>query len=325
MQEYFHKLVSLMVEKCFVHFNVSQKKNLSDLMTAFLSNTSFTLWDIATSLSGNTTTKHKHKRLIYFLDNLTIDTNFWKSYALLLFSLPGFKFKSRKMITLALDATTLKGDFWILAVTISFNGRGIPIYLQTWKGVYESYNYWDRVKSVLSALKDILPKGYSFELVADRGFQGDVMFKLCKELGIDFIVRINDSYKVKLPNGEEYIQLSLFNDGYYVTESLGKNSQTADMCVCVNSKRLENGEFAKWYLAGNKRELSQESMVNSYSTRFWIEEGIKDLKSKLHWEKYTEKIPQNERLEKCIIVSCLSYAVQTALGNKMDISESDRK
>jgi hypothetical protein len=250
---------------------------------------------------------------------------FWKCYSLVVFSLPGFRFKRRKILTLALDATTLKDDFWLLAVTISFNGRGIPIYLKSWEGVNESYNYWDRVKTVLTELKEILPKGYKFEIVSDRGFQGDVMFQMCKELGIDFIIRINDSYKVKLPNGEEYTQLSLFNDGYYITESLGKKSQTSDLNLCVNSKALENGTVAKWYLVSNRRELSQELMTEKYTTRFWIEEGIKDLKSKLHWEKYTEKIPQKDRLIKCITVSCLSYAVQTAIGNQMDISESDRK
>ena len=202
---------------------------------------------------------------------------------------------------------------------------GIPIYLKSWEGVNESYNYWDRVKSVLKELKEILPRGYKFEIVSDRGFQGDVMFQMCKELGIDFIVRINDSYKVKLPNGKDYIQLSLFNDGYYVTESLGKKSQTPDLNLCVNSKTLENGTVAKWYLVSNRRELSQELMTEKYTTRFWIEEGIKDLKSKLHWEKYTEKIPQKDRLIKCITVSCLSYAIQTAIGNQMAISESDRK
>jgi hypothetical protein len=170
-----------------------------------------------------------------------------------------------------------------------------------------------------------LPKGYSFEIVADRGFQGDVMFQMCKELSIDFIIRINDSYKIKLSNSQEYIQLSLFKDGYYVAESLGKKSQTSDMNLCVNSRILENGEVAKWYLVSNKRELNQEVMIDRYSTRFWIEEGIKDLKSWLHWEKYTEKIPQKERLEKCIVTSCLSYSVQTALGNQMYMSDPERK
>ena len=88
--------------------------------------------------------------------------------------------------------------------------------MKIWKGVNESYDYWGRVKIVLKELEAILPKGYLFEIVADRGFQGDIMFQMCKELGIDFIIMINYTYRIKLSNGEEYIQLSLFNDGYYV-------------------------------------------------------------------------------------------------------------
>ena len=80
MQEDFLKFCSILTKRCFKCLNISQQKNMADLMTAFLSNTSFALWDIASSLSGDTTTKHKHKRLIYFLDSLTIDLNFWKSY-----------------------------------------------------------------------------------------------------------------------------------------------------------------------------------------------------------------------------------------------------
>ena len=66
-------------------------------------------------------------------------------------------------------------------------------------------------------------------------------------------------------------------------------------------------------------------MVDRYTTRFWFEETVKDLKSKLHWERYTEKIPKNERLEKCVIISSLSYAIQTAIGNQIEMSASDRK
>jgi len=104
MQDDFLRLVTIIVKKCFKHLNLSQKKNLADLLTAFLSNTSFALWDIAASLSGNTSTKHKHKRLIYFLDSLIIDTIFWKSYSLALFSLVyrGLNSKKGKLLRLLL-------------------------------------------------------------------------------------------------------------------------------------------------------------------------------------------------------------------------------
>ncbi|MFB6258842.1 MAG: hypothetical protein ABEH38_09120, partial [Flavobacteriales bacterium] len=61
-----------------------------------------------------------------------------------------------------------------------------------------------------------------------------------------------------------------------------------------------------------------------YTHRFWIEESFKDLKSKLHWERYTKKIPEKDRLMKCITVSCLSYALQTALGGQLKMGEKER-
>lgn len=320
----FHSFVYKLVTLCFKKLNLSQQKNLSDLLVAFLHNRSFALWDIASGLSGETSTKHKHKRLIYFLDKLTIDLDFWRSYILAVFSLPGFQFKSRKLITLALDATTLREHFWLLAVSISFNGRGIPIYIKSWEDVNSSYDYWQRVRTVLCDLKMLLPKGYTFEIVADRGFQGDEMFKLCEELDIDFIVRINDSYKVKLSNQQEYIQLSLFNDGYYQTQTLGVSNPVNNLNLCVNSKENKDGSTSRWYLATNM-ESTQEGITESYVKRFWIEEGFKDLKSKLHWERYTAKIPTKGRLIKSIVVSSLSYAIQTAIGNQLNRSESEKK
>lgn len=317
MSRKFYDFAFKLVNSTFKHLNKSQQKNMADLLTAFLFNSSFALWDIASGLSGDTSVKHKNKRLIYFLDTLTIDTQFWKSFCLAVFSLPGFRFKSRKVISLALDATTLKDDFWILAVSVTYQGRSIPILIKSWKGVNENYDYWARVRTTLAQLKSILPKRYQFEILADRGFQGDKMFQLCNELEMDFIVRINDNYRVKLQNGQEYIQLSLFNDGYYPNVSLGKESQTENINVCVNSIETEDGQSRQWFLASN-RDMGKEEMVDRYKGRFWIEESFRDVKSKMHWEKYTEKIPNHDRLIKCIVVSSLSYALQVALGNQLD-------
>ena len=313
------KLVAL----TFSHLNLSQKKNLSDLIVAFFHNKSFALWEIAGGLSGETSHKHKHKRLIYFLDTLTIDINFWKSFALTIFSLPGMEFRRRKTFTLSFDATTLKEDFWLLVVSLNYQGRAIPLLVKGWEHVNQSYNYWDRVRETLSDLKAILPKGYTFEIVADRGFSGESMFNICDELDIDFIVRINDSYKVKLANGKEFIQLSLFDDGYYKLEYLGQKNKRENMHLAVGTE-TRDGQSSTWYLVSNNAQSAKE-IVNKYATRFWIEEGFKDLKSRLHWEKYTEKIPTKDRLLKSVVVSSLSYAIQTALGNALHMSKSERE
>lgn len=317
------KLVSSIVKKSFAHLSRPQKKNLADLIMAFFHNPSFALWEIASCLSGETTTKHKHKRLIYFLDQFSIDLDFWKSFVLTVFSLPGFRFKSRKYLTLAIDATTLKDDFWILAVSVSFHGRSIPIYVRSWAGVNTPYNYWKRVETVLTELKQILPQGWHYELVADRGFQGETMLAILKKLDWDYVVRLNGCWRMKNKDGREYVQLDLFADGFYEQVYLGKKAQMGPVNVAINSLSSEDGGQSKWYLMTNRHR--RDHAVNSYTRRFWIEETFKDLKSKLKWEGYTDKVPHKDRLTKCIVVSCLSYAIQTSIGSQIQLSPSEEK
>lgn len=312
-----------LVKSNFKQLNKSQQFNLADLLLAFFYHTSFSTYDISSGLSGDTSTKHKNKRLIYFLDSLEIDIAFWKSVIMSIFSLPGFRLKSRNVLTLAIDATTLKADFWLLAVTISYKGRGIPILIKSWEGVHEPYKLWERVRETLEDLRAILPPNYKYEILADRGFQGDIVFDLCEELGLDYVIRVNDSYKVKEKGGKSYIQLSLFNDGYYFIESFGKTKSSKGVNLVVNTKQFE-GETARWYLATNIKE-SQANVVSKYEQRFLIEETFKDLKTRLHWEKYTKKIPTKERLTKNIIISSLSYTIQLAFGNQLEMSDSERK
>ena len=321
MQDQLFRFIKSIVFLNFKQLNKWQKNNLADLIMAFFYNNSFATYDIASGLSGDTSTKHKNKRLIYFLDSLTINIDFWKSFALTIFSLPGFKFQQNKVLTLAIDATTLKDDFWILAVTIGFKGRGIPILIKTWEGVNVNYDLWDRVKETLRDLKEILPSNFKYEILADRGFQGDVVFDLCTELGLNYVVRVNDSYKVVEKDGTEYIQLSLFNDGYYHIKSFGKKARSEGVNLVVNTDEQTQ---SKWYLATNI-ESTGKIISGKYEQRFLIEETFKDLKSKLHWEKYTKKIPSQDRLTKNIIISSLSYAIQTAIGNQLEMSDSEKK
>jgi len=317
------KLVSKMIQLSFGHLNVPTQKNLADLVMAFFYNKSFTLWEIASCLSGETSVKHKHKRLIYFLDKFEFNKSFWQSVILLIFSLPGIRLKSRKYITLALDATTLKDDFWMLAVSVSFQGRSIPIYLKSWQGVNVSYNYWQRVQNVLTELKELLPSKYQYELVADRGFQGREMLKILHTIEWDYVVRVNGSWRMKESDGREFVQLDLFSDGWYENVTLGKHAQLSGVNVSVSSCNNEENKVSKWFLMTNLS--TREHAIESYSCRFWIEESFKDLKSKLKWEQYTKKVPTKDRLTKCIMISCLSYAIQTSLGTQIKLSESERK
>lgn len=317
------KITEKLISKGFSNLSKPQIKNMSELIIALFYNKTFALRDIASCLPGQSNVKHKLKRLIYFLDSLKIDKNFWKNYVKTMLSLPYFQIGRRKYITLLIDATTLRDDFWILAASISYKGRSIPIYLKIWKGVNESYDYWDRVKNFLKSLKKLLPDKFFYEIVADRGFQGITMFQLCKEIGWDYVIRINESYRVKSSENEQFIQLSLFDDGLYKDVILGIKNSFEGINIAVNSTKSEGSKPARWFLATNIED--REQAVNDYTCRMWIEETFKDLKSELRWETYTKKVPEKERLEKAIVISCLSYAIRLCLSEKIEVPPSEQK
>lgn len=307
------------LKRTFPHYNKYQQQTLAELILAMFSHQRFTLRHIASRLLGQTSVKHKLKRLQNFLDNLTLDELFWQSFVKTLFCLPYMKLRRRSKISLLIDATSLKDDVWILAASISYRGRSLPVYLRQWKGVNTNFDYWQRVEEFVLQLKDLLPKDLDYELIGDGGFEGARMFALCRRVGWDQVIRINGSYSVKTPGGQEFIQLSLFDDGYYRDVVIGQTNPTDGLHLAVCS--AEDSE-RRWYLATS---VDPEQAARDYAQRMWIEETFKDLKSVLKWETYTAKIPAHRRLEKLIVLSCLSYGFQICLGTQISVPPSEEK
>lgn len=307
------------LKRTFPQYNKYHQQTLAELMLALFSHQRFTLRHIASRLLGTTNVKHKLKRLQNFLDKLSLNEQFWQSYVQTLFCLPYMKLRSRSTITLLIDATSLKDDVWILAASISYRGRSLPVYLRQWKGVNTSFDYWERVEGFVEQLKELLPEDLDYELIGDGGFEGARMFALCRRMGWDQVIRINGSYSIKTPGGKEFIQLSLFDDGFYRQVIIGQTHPTEGMNLAVCSSEDSD---RRWYLATN---VDPEQAADDYARRMWIEQTFKDLKSVLKWETYTAKIPAHRRLEKLIVLSCLSYGFQLCLGTQVSLPPSEEK
>lgn len=309
------------LKRTFPQYNKYTLDCLSELLLAMFTHQRFTLRHISSRLLGETNVKHKLKRLQNFLDGIQLDRQFWGSYIQTLFCLPYMKLHARKKVTLLIDATTLREDYWILAASISYRGRSIPVYLKMWEDVNASYDYWQRVKGFMEELKELLPDRFSYEIIGDRGFEGARMFRLCKQLGWDQVIRINGSYKIKTPGGKDFVQLHLCDEGSYREVMLGKNDPVEFLNVAIHS----DGKYekARWHLA-TSLEDPQEAIAD-YQRRVWIEQTFKDLKSVLKWETYTKKIPENKRLDKLVVLSCLSYAIQVCIGTQVDIPPSEEE
>jgi len=320
--KFLSKQILRILKITFNHLSKSKLKNFADIIVAFFYNESFSLREVASKMPGESNVKHKLKRLIYFLDRIKIDDSFFKSYIKTIFSLPNFRFRKRKYITILLDTTTLLDDFLVLAGSISFKGRAIPIYIKIWRGVNEPYDYKGRVKEFIVKLSKLLPE-HNYEIIADRGFQGHDMVQIFQGVRWKYVIRIHKNYSVRERGSMGYKQLSLFEDGFYEGVVIGKVKPIEDVNLVVNSIEDEEGGRIRWYLITTLED--KERAIKDYSRRMWIEESFKDLKVELKWEKYTKKIPEKGRLEKMVILSILSYAIQLSIGGGIEIPPSEER
>ena len=209
----------------------------------------------------------------------------------------------------------------MLAAAISLKGRAVPVYLKIWEDPNSKYDFWGRVKKFLEELKEILPERKEYEIVADRGFQGDTLVRICLDLDWEYVVRINGNYLVQVGD-KKLVQLSLFDPGMYYDVVVGKKSKEVVNLV-VNEIEGEDGSRERWYLKTSLRD--RERAVRDYERRMWIDEGIKDLKSYLKWESYTRKIPEKGRLKKLVVCSVLSYAIGLSMGIRYEEVEEGKE
>ncbi len=277
-----HKLLSM-------HFHSLHKphlKTLSDLIVAMFSIDKFTVRDIAAHLPSDTQVKHKLKRLQNFLDRLNIDEEFWKSHVRMIVSLPYFQPRRRKKMILLLDWTTLKNDYWILALSVKYRDRAIPLYMAVWEKTDTEDDIFGKVKRVIETAKMTLPRKHV--TVVDEKFRSPQLLKICEEIGWGCIMSLNDTSMIEM-GSIRYIE---FTDGKY--------------------------------LATNIKDRD-EVILRDFESIISLKEKLDDLKVRLHWEKYTRKLPLKHRMEKLLIVSVMSYAIQLGLGGVEEIKNCDEE
>ena len=307
--KHIHKILSL-------HFDSLPKphlKTLSDLIVAFFFHDNFTLRDIAAHIPSPTHVKHKLKRLQNFLDRLNVDEEFWRGHVRLIFTLPYFYPIRRKKIVLLMDSTTLRNKYWVFALSVTYRNRAIPVYMGIWEGVKKKYQFWDRMREVIEMGKKILPSRYEYEIVADNGFGGNMMWEICDEMGWDYVTGINYTTSGEKIEGAEHVQLSLFHRNPIEKPNLKKGVNL------VTTERNGN----RWYLATNRED--RKEVLMDYKEIMWMEKSFRDLKVRLKWEKFTEKLPLKHRIEKLLIVSVMSYAIQLSLGGMVDVPRNEEE
>ena len=185
-------------------------------------------------------------------------------------------------VRLAIDWTT-EDTQHLLVVSLIVGRRAMPIYWHAYdqsvlKGRMKRFERAVIRRAFKLIFQVIEPA--RVRLTADRGFPDHSLFELLDQLGVNFVVRVKGSTKVKYQG--EWVKLNQIR--FYRNERR-RNLGCIDYCqnsphrlhVTISRVRDKKGQWGVWYLVSNQRLRAQQA-AKEYGFRFGCEEGFRDVK-----------------------------------------------
>lgn len=309
------RLFERIIRLGFPQLSKPQHKVMAQLLTAIAKTPGFTLSDIASNFEGETEVKHKLKKLQYFLDGISMDVDFWRSYFDLILCLPKLKLSKRERISIVLSSNNVGPSFSILTASISYRNSPLPVYLKLFDSYYKTSAFAIETEKMLKFLHDNLPGKYDYLYITDNTTFDNNEIKLLTSTHHDYIIRIRPG-SLKLKDASDYTDIKLFPDGIYHGSTTDDLIDEINTNIAVISMPGEDDSRSFIYFATSFTNLKE--VIDNYSRRTLFEENIDLLKKKLRWENYSKKTPLTSRFEKLLIFSCLSYALDATPDNDID-------
>jgi hypothetical protein len=208
----------------------------------------------------------------------------------------------RRHVPLLMDITDLGTGWAVLQVSFPWEGRALPLYRVVTRYKEPEVQRRELVRGVLAFLREHLPGSLGrYLLVADRGFPGHWLIKDLQEGDWRFVLRIDDTWKVKhddytgllkdAPQRKKLVSARprLLPAGTFGRPAKGRNEG------CVANLVLYHGLGHKepWYLITSEERAS--FAVAIYRERMKIECEFRDLKGpfgldKLERQLYRERV-----------------------------------
>lgn len=210
----------------------------------------------------------------------------------------------KKHITINVDYTSDTDDVLILFASINIQGESIPLYfsMRNYPKKSRMHDQKKLERAFFRALKHILPKGFEYLIVADRGFGHDRLIEILESCNFKYVLRTNENLLVKTK--DKTINLKNLPHIYHV------EIQAWQRKVSV-VKRVSGCN--QWILLTNHEQKSLNRTGRDYEGRFSIEKMFKNKKSggfdieKLQIKKY-------DRFKRILFISCIAYTIMIFCG-----------
>lgn len=217
-----------------------------------------------------------------------------------------------KQLVLAMDATTLRQTFTVLAVSVIYRGCAIPV---AWtivpgnaKGTWRPH--WI---GLLALLSPVIPKRWRILVLTDRGLYARWLFSAIRQHGWHPLMRINTQGQFRRAGEKRWRTLN---------DLVCPNGQVwagRVICFATPAAQLPCTLLAAW-LPGHTHPWLivtdlpvPQAQIAWYGWRSWIEAGFKTTKrGGWHWEQ--TKMTRPERAERLWLVMAVATLWAVSVG-----------
>lgn len=303
--------ISWVVSVCAVYLRRSQAKTLAALVASAMRCQRVSLANLGRNLLG--TSKHQIKRAWRFCANERIEpSDAMRGIVAKLLK------KRKKKLLIALDWVDIKGFQTLLAGAV-LKGRSTPIaWASTTNHVYDGHRSRNAFEeSLLTVLRDMIPRSIKVVILADRGFGRTALAAFCQKQGFGYLIRIQPKVTVRLKGFHGKLLDYPVNKG--VAKVLKRVSYRSDAAVRQSvvvrwKKGLPEKRDECWFLMTDQPGTAHQ-LCKLYGQRMTVEQLFRDDKSKRNgWSLRDTKITRPDRLDRLLLVLAIAYLLLCGIG-----------
>lgn len=268
---------------------------------------------LARSLPSRFSFAIRAKRIYRFFKNRRVQTD--RLTRIILRNLKPLRVQGRVIILV--DWTPL-GKFQALVAAVGVAGRAVPISVKVTERKFDNRTSQNDVEELfLLRLKELIPSGYEWVVVLDRGFGRAELFRTLNDNGIPYVIRVTGDAKVRHGRFHGALQHCgiRFGETLTWTDCLYRSRKPHVRVKLVLHWNAPRREPSYWFLATNL-PLQGRAIVRIYEKRMWIEESFRDEK----WDIGLKEVSLSsaDRFERLFLVVALTMLIAAWTGLKAE-------
>ena len=226
-----------------------------------------------------------------------------------------------QQVVLVLDATSLREQWTVLAISVVLRGCAIPV---AWKVVtgHQKGSWRPHWEGLLHHLQGSLPTDWQVVVMADRGLYARWLFEAISGCGWHPFLRLNVGIKARAIGQDRFDWVSQWipQPGTQWKGVVDCFAQKASRVRGTLLMQWEEGYEHPWIIL---TDLSaQEAQVRWYGMRTWVETGFKDFKRGL-WGWHHSKMRDASQVERLWLAMAVAQVWCVSLGCQAEAQQEE--